>query len=311
MKTNKMWAYLIHLTTNVGGEPGADMPLAPWRDHLVTDDETWRKTIDFLPQCGFNTVVIDVGDAIQYETHPDISIPGAWTKDKLKSELNRMRVMGLTPLPKLNFSACHDAWLKIYSRMLSTPQYYQVCKDIIKEVAEVFGYPEYFHLGMDEEWDQNKENMIVVRPRRIWWHDMNFFFSVCDSVGARPWVWADPCWNDPEDYIKNMSKSAVQSNWYYGTIRKKSDGTYERNEIQTFCRLEEAGFDQIPTSSAFGARWFNAQQMMEMGKEVIAPERLKGFLTCPWYCTEDKHLFGLLNEAHLFGYAKKTVYPEI
>lgn len=310
MKTDKMWAYLIHLSTNMWGEPGADRPIAPWQDHLTTEDHIWKEIIDALPSFGFNTVIIDVGDAIEYETHPEISIPGAWSKDKLRNELNRIRALGLTPLPKLNFSAEHDAWLKVYSRMVSTPQYYQVCEDLIREVAEVFDYPEYFHLGMDEEWDQGSENMIIVRPKRIWWHDMNFLFRICDSVGARPWVWADPCWNDPEDYIKNMSKSAVQSNWYYGTFRKKSDGTYEKKEIQTYCRLEEAGFDQVPTSSAFGSRWFNAQQMMEMGKEVISPERLLGYLTCPWFFTEERHYYSLLNEANHFKNAKQKVYPE-
>ena len=53
-------------------------------------------------------------------------------------------------IPKLNFSACHDIWLKDYSRMLSTPIYYEVCRDVIQEVCEVFK-PRYFHLGMDEE----------------------------------------------------------------------------------------------------------------------------------------------------------------
>lgn len=310
MKANMMWAYLIQLSSNMWGESGANWPLMPWYDQLSTEDDIWKMVIDFLPSCGFNTVVIDVADGIEYETHPEISIPGAWSKDKLKKELNRMRALGLTPIPKLNFSAGHDAWLKVYSRMVSTPQYYQVCEDLIKEVAELFDYPEYFHLGMDEEWAQGTENVKIIRPKRIWWHDVNFLFGVCDKVGARPWVWADPCWDNPEDYIKNMSKSAVQSNWWYGTIRKKADGSYERKEIETYVKLEEAGFEQVPTSSAFGSRWFNAEQNMEMAKESIAPERLRGFLTCAWYPTKDLHKYALLNDAYLFGNAKKKCYPE-
>ena len=310
MKANMMWAYLMHLNTNGSGEKGANVPLAPWRDYVTADDNVWRQTIDFLPSCGVNTVVIDLGDAIEYETHPEISLPGAWSKDKVKKELDYIRSLGMTPIPMLNFSAAHDAWLKVYSRMVSTPQYYQVCEDLILEVAELFGYPELFHLGMDEEWDQGSENMKIVRPRRIWWHDMNFFFGVCDKAGVRPWVWADPCWNTPEDYLANMSKSALQSNWWYGTIRKNPDGSYQRKEIETYVKLEEAGFEQVPTSSAFGSRWFNAKQNMEMAKESIAPERLKGFLTCSWYRTEDRHKYALLNEAYLFGEAKRTCYPE-
>lgn len=310
MKHNMMWAYLIHLSTNMWGEPGTPWPMAPWRDELTTHHETWRKVIDFLPSQGFNTLVIDVGDAIQYETHPEISIPGAWSKDMLKKELDYIRSIGLTPIPKLNFSACHDAWLKEYSRMLSTSIYYQVCEDLIREVAELFDYPEYFHLGMDEEWCQNKENMVVIRPKRIWWNDVNFLFRVCDKVGTRPWVWADHCWNTPEDYIENMSKSAVQSNACYKTIEKNADGGYTKNEAQTYVKLEEAGFDQIPTISAV-YRFYNAEQTMQLGKDDIAKERLLGYMTCPWFYTEEQHYYALMNDAFHFGIAKKKVYPEI
>jgi len=313
MKVNKMWAYLIHLGANMWGEPGSIKTNAPFHDYVITEDHIWTKVIDALPSFGFNTVVIDIGDAMEYETHPEISIKGAWSKDKLRNELKRIRDLGLTPLPKLNFAARHDAWLKEYSRMVSTPQYYKVCEDLIREVAEVFDYPEYFHLGMDEEWDtvNQGDNMIIVRPHRVWWHDVNFLFNVCDSIGARPWVWADPCWDNKDEYVKNMSKSAVQSNWYYGTVRKNPDGTYQRKEIQTFCTLEEAGFDQVPAFSTCGGTYYNPQHIMQAGKDVIAPDRLLGFLSCPWFFTNDRFYYALLSEANHFKYSKEMVFPEV
>lgn len=309
MSKDLMWAYLIQLSTNMWGEPGANSDSGMWQDHLTTDDETWKRIIDALPGGDFNTVLIDIGDAIEYESHPEISIPGAWSKEKLSAELDRIRGLGLTPLPKLNFSAGHDAWLKVYSWMVSTPQYYKVCEDLIREVAELFGHPAYFHLGMDEEWDQGTENMKIVRPKRIWWHDVNLFFDVCASLGARPWVWADPCYADPEDYCRNMSKDAVQSNWYYGTLRKNPDGSYQRKEAETYRTLEKAGFDQIPGSSCL-ARWYNSKQNMQMGREEISPEHLKGFVTCSWYFTYAKDLDKHLREIDLFKKAKQEVWPE-
>ena len=52
----------------------------------------------------------------------------------------------------MNFSAYHDLWLQEYGKsLISTPEYYKVCKDLIDEVCELFEYPEYFHLGLDEE----------------------------------------------------------------------------------------------------------------------------------------------------------------
>ena len=109
-----MWAYMIQLGVYLWGADGGTRRWAPFFPQLNTDDAVWREVIDFLPSQGFNTVLIDIGDAIQYESHPEISIPGAWSKDKLKKELDYMRSIGLTPLPKLNFSAGHKAWLKEY-----------------------------------------------------------------------------------------------------------------------------------------------------------------------------------------------------
>ena len=151
MKNHMIWAYLIHLSANMWGDTEDSKAYEPYRPQLITDDEVWKQTVDYLPSQGFNTLVIDLGDGVQYESHPEIAIPGAWSKDKLKAELDRIRSIGLTPLPKLNFSACHDIWMKDYSRMLSTKPYYEFCKDIITEVAELFGNPELFHLGLDEE----------------------------------------------------------------------------------------------------------------------------------------------------------------
>lgn len=59
--------------------------------------------------------------------------------------------LGIKLIPKLNFSATHDAWLGEYERMVSTKTYYTVCQDIINEIYEVFEHPDYIHLGMDEE----------------------------------------------------------------------------------------------------------------------------------------------------------------
>lgn len=61
----------------------------------------------------------------------------------MRKEVERLRAMGFEVIPKLNFSTSHDVWLGDYSRMISTPTYYRVCRDLIEEVAEVFK-PKYF-----------------------------------------------------------------------------------------------------------------------------------------------------------------------
>src|SRR5690606_30581643 len=98
-----------------------------------------------------NMAVIEVGNSIKLDSHPEIAIRDAWSTTRLRAELAKIRKLGIEPIPFLNFSATHDLWLKQYSRMLSTEEYYKVCSDVIKEVADLFDKPRFFHLGMDEE----------------------------------------------------------------------------------------------------------------------------------------------------------------
>ena len=306
-----MWAFFIKLSTNMWGDEGGDNRYAPFFPEMITDDAVWREVIDFLPTQGFNTVLIDVGDGIQYETHPEISIPGAWSKDKMKKELDHMRSLGLTPIPKLNFSTGHDTWLKEYSRMVSTSIYYRVCEDLIKEVAELFGYPEYFHLGLDEEDASNQKTyaFACARQKDLWWHDAYFFFDICEKLGMRPWIWSDYCWYYPEVFFKKMPKSVLQSNWGYDGMVWNPDGSLKQKHFQAYIVLEEHGYDQVPTASTCNV-WQNNLEVMELGKRVISPEHLKGYMTAAWQFTIPRAKYALLNDAVCFGYAKREVYPE-
>ena len=310
----KMWAYLLHLGDNMWGDPAIDVENTKNFPELLTDDVVWRQVVDFLPAQGFNTVLVDVGDGMQYESHPEISVKGAWSKDKLRKELDYMRSIGLTPIPKLNFSAAHDSWLGEYSRMLSTSIYYKVVRDVIMEVAEVFDYPKFFHLGMDEEEAKIQSGLtyITVRQRELLWHDFKFMFDVCEEVGARPWIWADLCWDEKyrDDFMKRMPKSVLMSNWSYGPVKKNADGSYRSVGYEAYRMLEAAGFEQMPCCSTIEGWDKSPYETMQLGKEEIAPERLVGYLTAPW-CNPRKNMqYRLLNDAQHFGVAKKEYYPE-
>ena len=67
----KIYSYLIHLSDNMWCQPSLRLPGDPDRQVCLNcDDKVWRTVIDFLPSQGYNAVVIDVGDGVQYETHP-------------------------------------------------------------------------------------------------------------------------------------------------------------------------------------------------------------------------------------------------
>src|SRR5256714_10098113 len=190
-----IFANLLHLSYNMWGDwdrPGAGKYWAA-KPYLRFDEKLWNDLLDVMQKRRFNMVVIDLGDGIEYSSHPEIAVKNAWSQDKLKSELAKCRKMGLEPIPKLNFSTCHDQWMGKYARMVSTPEYYKVCADLIAETIDLFDKPRFFHLGMDEEEAIHQANFehVVCRQFDLWWHDVRFFFKQVEDKGSRPWIWGD------------------------------------------------------------------------------------------------------------------------
>jgi len=292
-----------------GNNMWSDVPVKDWAltkkedlaevsslDVLRFDEEVWRRLTDRMVQKGFNAVVMDLGEGCIYPSHPELAVKGSWSAERLQKELARLRGIGIEPIPKLNFSTCHDTWLKEYGRMVSTPEYYRVCADVIRDVCEIFDKPRLLHLGYDEEnfGNQRKYAYAVVRQGELWWHDFLFFVKTVEKLGMRPWIWSDKIWHGKDEFLSRMPKSVMQSNWYYRqwfdfeTIPKE-----RRVHLESFLTLEKAGFDQIPC----GSNWAcdeNIAGLVRFCRKNIAPERLKGFLMTTWGPTLPNHEAKLL-----------------
>ncbi|MDO5307977.1 MAG: Tat pathway signal protein [Planctomycetia bacterium] len=277
-----IWGMLLHLGRNMWG----DTPRAytPPVDKFSCEEDLWKLVTEKVAESGLNMIVIDLGEAILYKSHPEIALPGAWTPEKLREDLARLRDLGLEPIPKLNFSACHDHWLGEYSRMVSTPTYYQVCADLIQEVSALFDKPRFFHLGLDEETynHQKTYDYVVVRQNELWKHDFLFYVEQCEKSGVRPWIWADYAWSHP-DFIEWAPKNVVMSNWYYDMEFNPEECRY----VQTYFDYDKAGFDQIPAGSNW-ANEGNFEALVEYCKANLNHDRLLGFLQTSWSFPEKK-----------------------
>lgn len=279
-----IWGYLIHLSFNMWLDRDVEGTWSKYsgvRPYLRCDKKLWDDILKQLQQAGANMLVIDLGDAVKYDSHPEIAVKNAWSVERLRKELAKMRQMGLEPIPKLNFSACHDTWLGPYARMVSSDPYYQVCSDLIAEVIDIFGKPRLFHLGMDEENEPNQRPNLyaVMRQHALWWHDLNFLAGEVAKGGARSWVWSDYIWHHPEDFLKNMPKSVLQSNWFY---YKRFNA--QSNWVKGYRQLEEHGYDQVPTGSSWSWEG-NFEGTVNYCSKRIAPERLLGYLQTNWQPT--------------------------
>ena len=273
---------------------------------LTTDRDVWRRVVDQLPSFGINTVVIDIGEGLRYESHPELAVEGSWTREELRAELARIRALGLEPIPKLNFSACHDAWLGEYAYMLSTGKYYDVVRDLIGEVCEVFDNPRFFHLGMDEEdYPDHHTGMTSIRSESLWWHDLYFYFDEVEKYGARPWIWSDYYYKHMAGWEEKMPKDCVQSAWQYDKISyKDANGNYVQPGFRAYVDFSKMGYDQIPTATDWCFRQNFAQTVWLCLEEGICDEHLLGFLAVPWQRTWEMNYYTIMNNAQRLKYAR-------
>ncbi len=301
-----IWAQLIHLGYNFWSD--RDPRPSGWNIEYVTaepkmrcDRSLWDDLLRYYVECGINMAVIDVGEGVAYDSHPELAVEGTWKKQDLADELAKMREMGIEPVPKLNFSTAHDAWLGDYGRMIATKPYYDVCRDLIAELMELFDTPRLFHLGMDEEnWSNQKHyDICVIRQHDLWWHDFLFLVGEVEKAGGRAWIWSDYVWEHPEPFFERMPKSVLQSNWYYGY-----DFNDELTGSRTYLDLEAHGYDQIPA----GSNWTepaNFTKTVEFCTEHVAPERLHGFLQTVWKPTVEERRWRHFEAAAEVGRGRK------
>ena len=314
--TDTIWAALLHFGMNMWFDHPVEkykdftpeeLALNTAADELRCDEAVWRKVTGRMAEVGMNMIVIDVGEGIQLKSHPELAVKGSWTADRFRAELGRLRKMGLEPIPKLNFSSAHDIWLKEYSRMLSTPEYYRVCEDVIAEVGEIFDSPRFFHLGYDEEnWKcQRLCAYAVVRQGEQWWHDFLKISGFAEKRGMRPWIWSDYAWDHEEEFLRRMPRSVLQSNWYYGTHFESSKNEHRVRRCKMFRKLSDAGFDEMPCGSNYESDE-NFGALVPYCEKAIAPERLKGFLMAPWFFTVPMKEKKLLDAMDQVGTAIKV-----
>ena len=294
-RSDKMiWGNLLHLGMNMwcdrevpawGPLKGEDLQWVSAKPFLRFDERLWNDLLRRMAEVGMNLVVIDLGEGVRYESHPEIAVKDAWSVKKLKDELAKVRQLGLEPIPKLNFSTAHDAWLGPYSRCVSTPAYYKACEELIAEVAGLFDTPRFFHLGYDEETFEHQRQYAyaVVRQHELWWEDFSFFVKAVEKQRVRPWIWSDYVWGHPDEFFQRMPKSVLQSNWYYGLSFEPA----KEKMVKAYLDLDQHGYDQVPTASNWSTP-DSFKATVEFCRPRIDAARLKGFLQTPWKPTLEK-----------------------
>ncbi|MBQ8605945.1 MAG: hypothetical protein IJ408_04345 [Clostridia bacterium] len=309
-------AALLHLSNHMWQKKGSlSQPYKHfadfgWFDTLKCDKKTWTDITDYMAKSGFDTVVIDLGDGVIFDSHPEIAIEGAWTKAELREELSRLRSIGLTPIPKFNLSNGHSAWLHDYAYTVGTDIYDTVCCDLINEAIELFDTPEFFHLGMEEEdyGSQKGQPVAIMRCPENKTRDCLMFCNTCRAKGVRPWIWIDDhtieAFGGEEEFCKNFDKDLLVSTWYYGSIKVNDT---EHPQVKFMQKISDWGYEQIVTGSTWS--WhLNMKNLMRAGKYKVQNSTVKGYMMASWMLTIPEKYYAHLDSFDNFRYAFEDIY---
>jgi hypothetical protein len=285
-------AFLLHLSYNQWKDKPDDRLVYGYSDTLRFDRPVFNDVVALMARLRMNMIVLDLGDAIRYRSHPEIAVKGALTPRELKGLLDQCRGMGIEPIPKLNFATTHDIWLKEYSRMVGTAQYNRVCDELITEVIELFDKPRFFHIGMDEEDLPNHRGLklehIIIREGQTWLDAVARLDQTIRKHGARTWMWADPLWPTREGPRPAIPKDILMSDWNYS----------RQKEFPTFKAIVDMGYDNIPT----GSNWTEDQNIALLSRfaaDRLSPDKVPGILMTVWNPTLQTCRHNLLNAVSL------------
>ena len=305
------------------------------------DDEAWKIIVAEAHKNGLDTIVLDLGEGVRYGSHPELARPGAWSRERVREEVKALKAMGITLIPKMNFSATHHFWLGEYAKMMSTAPYYRVCRDLIYEVYTLFDKPPYIHLGMDEEDEvfcvRNNTGLVSMRRGELFWHDLQFLCDCVRDTGATPWIFADHCLKLPDEFRRHiMPEDILLTPGHYLAVKKEhytliedspmykahysqepyvhmklkyvEDDPYFVRFMQQAVPAARDGYDLMPVLSTYNKCEYNTDDHVEYFRDNAPAERLKGFLTAPWLTTEMENVAEIVRNMELLKAAREKYY---
>ena len=218
--------------------------------------ETLRNLLNTAAAVGFDTILWEIEDKVRLDSLGCAVHPDALSKDEFRDLLHCADCLGLKSIPLLQTLGHAEYVLKEKSFFplreadspdcycTSNPQTLDFLKRMIAEIAELFGRPEYFHLGGDEAYNyatcpecsaKDKNEMFIRHETEL--------ASLLAQRGIRPCIWADMLRHHPE-IRDSFDRKFVIWLWNYSYTDEWMD---EEN-------LRTAGYDLVicPASSSSG-----------------------------------------------------------
>lgn len=214
------------------------------------DLESIDRRVARMKAAGLETLLLQLDEGFAFGANREANLPGAVSHLALARHVEKWRAEGVEVVPLVNLSAARCEWMGFLSRQISTPEYYDFVRSVLREASAVCRRPKYIHLGMDYETKKGTAHraFTMLRAKRLLWHDLQFYSDVVEGLGARAWMWADVADDRMEEFCERAPRTVVWSHRYIGQHTPDSPKFTEesRRSLEVFKTLDEGGFRQIP-----------------------------------------------------------------
>lgn len=191
-----------------------------------------RQFIRFLAGHGYNAILWEVEEGVQWDTIPVCSKTDSLTKKEFKEIVDYARSLGLEPIPLLQTVAHSEYILKHQeyinlseneqqpnSFCLTNPKAKRLLKQLIHEYLSVFGAIRFFHLGGDEAKNISLCNTCSAFTHKhgllsLYCHHLNELAKDLIARGIRPCIWSDMILRFPSS-ISIVPHTFIIWDWNY------------------------------------------------------------------------------------------------
>ncbi len=255
----------------------------------------------------FNALLLSLEGTFVSEKHPQFF----WKSDVPRAEIKRLidvaKDQGLKVIPQFHvfghannasFRSCKHSALDFnpdlqpyfeplgYSWCMSNPETKKVLADIVNELCDLFGNPEYFSLGMDEIYDLATCAECRKRPAKdLIKEHLEYFRELLEKRGTRTLVWHDMLlakddarWkgytaNARDIYkldtlYKELPKDLIICDWQYSEPK-------DNPGFPSIKFFKDAGFE------VWGATWTDGNAARNLAATLVA-ENQPGFVATTW-----------------------------
>ncbi len=288
-----------------------DMNMAQYRaDYL-------KRWLTDLSGRGYNTIIWELEDGVEWETVPEARQPDALSKDEFREVLKHARGLGLENIPLLQtlghaeYVLQHERYQHLRANPDDIRQYDPLHPEVvpllhrwIEEYLELFGEVRYFHIGADEARQLEfvakcERNVEAFSVSQIFMRHVNVVSQPLLDRGITPIIWADMVLHH-HGAIDELSRDVMLFDWMYDVWRGngkvylwgENRGLRTKGQL-TSGNLELFGKYLFPGGDGPGVEpetFYSADYLADKGFAVV---------TCPASSSYGDNVFSPRLERHL------------